>query len=255
MEKLFEVIESAQGPYAKFEILQYKPLELPDYYFSQKSGVRLKQVRITLNNGTVMTEAGALHFMKGHITVENSVGGATGMLKKLASSMLTNESVFKPTYQGQGEIYLEPDFGHYLIHQLDHEEIIVDKGMFYCCESTVKVGLAAMKNISSATRGGEGFFQTKLSGSGICVLKSPVPQDEIIKFQLNNERLQVDGDFALLRSGSIQFTVEKSTQSMIGSVTSGEGLLQTFTGTGQVWIAPTQHLYRPSVPVQKKFSG
>jgi uncharacterized protein (AIM24 family) len=75
--------------------------------------------------------------------------------------------VFKPSYQGTGEIYLEPGFVHYLIYHLQNEEIIVDKGMFYACESTVQVGVAPVKTISSAAKGGEGWFQTKLSGTGI----------------------------------------------------------------------------------------
>jgi len=30
---------------------------------------------------------------------------------------------------------------------------------------------------------------------------------------------------------------------IIGTMASGEGLLQTFKGTGEVWIAPTQTIY------------
>jgi uncharacterized protein (AIM24 family) len=62
---------------------------------------------------------------------------------------------------------------------------------------------------------------------------------------LNNERLQVNGNFAILRRGSIHFTVEKSTKSLLGFMTSGEGWLQTFSSTGQVWLAPTQYLNHP----------
>jgi uncharacterized protein (AIM24 family) len=38
--------------------------------------------------------------------------------------------------------------------------------------------------------------------------------------------------------------VEKSTKSFMGSMQSGEGLLQTFSGTGEVWLAPTQSVYK-----------
>ncbi|MBD1370807.1 AIM24 family protein [Hazenella sp. IB182357] len=244
MEKQpFDIIETVPSIYSTFEVLQYKPLELGDFYYSQNSGMRLKQVRIKLNNGAVMIEAGSLHFLKGQISMDNSMGGTKGLINKLTTSMLTNESLFKPVYTGQGEIYLEPSFHHFIPYELNNEEVIVDKGMFYCCDSAIHVGLATQKNISSAVKGGEGLFQTKLSGTGICILKSPVPYQEIVKLELDNERLQVDGNFALLRSGNIQFTVEKSSKSIIGSVTSGEGLLQTFTGTGTVWLAPTQFLY------------
>lgn len=246
-EEVFEIVESVEGHNATFQILHYKPIQDTDYFYKQRAGERYKQVRVLLNNGTVVTEAGALHFMKGHISAENPTGGASGLMKKFASSMLTNESTFKPTYHGTGEVYLEPTFQHFVIYHLNNEEIIVDKGLFYCCESGVKVGVASQTNFSAAVKGGEGFFQTKLSGTGVCVLQSPVPAREILKMNLYEEKLQVDGNFAILRSGNIRFTVEKSTKSLIGSMTSGEGLLQTFTGTGQVWLAPTQNLYQPSI--------
>jgi uncharacterized protein (AIM24 family) len=45
----------------------------------------------------------------------------------------------------------------------------------------------------------------------------------------------VNGHFALMRTGRIDFSVEKSTRSLLRTITSGEGLLQTFRGTGSVW--------------------
>ena len=54
----------------------------------------------------------------------------------------------------------------------------------------------------------------------------------------------MDGNFALMRTGQIDFSVEKSTRSLLGTLTSGEGLLQTFRGTGSVWLAPTQAVYQ-----------
>lgn len=54
----------------------------------------------------------------------------------------------------------------------------------------------------------------------------------------------MDGNFALMRTGRIDFSVEKSTRSLLGTITSGEGLLQTFRGTGSVWLAPTQDIYQ-----------
>jgi uncharacterized protein (AIM24 family) len=46
-----------------------------------------------------------------------------------------------------------------------------------------------------------------------------------------------------LRKGNIEYRVEKSNKSLLGSAISGEGLLQTFSGTGEVWLAPTQSFY------------
>jgi uncharacterized protein (AIM24 family) len=99
------------------------------------------------------------------------------------------------------------------------------------------------KNISSAAFGGEGIFQTSIKGSGIAVLYSPVPISEIEKIELDDEKLSVDGNFALMRTEGINFKTEKSSKSWLATSVSGEGLLQTFSGTGTVWIAPTQGIY------------
>ena len=36
---------------------------------------------------------------------------------------------------------------------------------------------------------------------------------------------------------------EKSSKSWLSTSVSGEGILQTFSGTGKVWLAPTQGVY------------
>lgn len=190
-----------------------------------------------------MTEAGALYFLKGNIESETKVGGVGGMFKNKMKSYLNQESTFKPIYKGTGELYLEPTFGHYMIVNLQNESIIVDKGLYYASEPTLKVEPVMQSNISSGLLGGEGLFQTQISGSGVCILEIPIPKEEILIYELNNEKIQVDGNFALLRTENVLFSVQKSSKSLIGTLASGEGLLQTFEGTGQVWLAPTQPVY------------
>jgi uncharacterized protein (AIM24 family) len=107
----------------------------------------------------------------------------------------------------------------------------------------VTVEAHKVESFSARMAGGEGRYQTKVSGAGIVVFRIPVPRSEIVELTLQDETLQVDGSFALLRTGDVRFSVEKASNSMLGAVTSGEGLLQTFRGTGRVWIAPTQPLY------------
>ncbi|MDA0840020.1 MAG: AIM24 family protein [Planctomycetota bacterium] len=250
IEDKVRVIESAEGPGCRFEVLEYQELTGSEnvalaetLFYAKQAGIRLKMVRITINKAEVVTESGALYFMKGNIEMDSPAGGVTGLARKLVASRLTKEDTFKPHYRGTGEIYLEPTFSHFVLIELHGEEMVVDKGMFFACESTVEVGVKMQKNLSSALMGGEGFFQTKLSGKGIVLLASPVPSDEIIRYTLTGDKLSVDGNFAILRKGEIEFKVEKSAKSFFGSVTSGEGLLQTFRGHGEVWVAPTQAVY------------
>jgi uncharacterized protein (AIM24 family) len=75
-------------------------------------------------------------------------------------------------------------------------------------------------------------------------LISPVPIDELIIYELAaGEKLSVDGNFAFVRTASVSFQAELSGKSIFSTVVSGELLLQTFTGPGMVWLAPTQGIY------------
>jgi uncharacterized protein (AIM24 family) len=246
-----KVLECAETDGIKIEILEYKSLRglrdvslAKELYYIEKAGMSLKQVKITLTNSAVTTERGALFFHKGNINAECDTGGVGGLAKKIIKNKLTNESAFTPTYSGAGELFLEPSFSHFILMELNNDSIIVDKGMFYCCENGVSVEATSQKNLSSGLFGGEGWFQTRISGNGICVLAIPVPLDEVLKYELNSERLQVDGDFVFLRSSSLNFTVERSSKSLVGNMTSGDGALQTFEGTGKIWLAPTQSVYQ-----------
>lgn len=251
IDSKLQVIGSATSEGFGVEILAYDTLSGSDHpatartiYYANRTGLKLKQVKISLKRGEAIAEAGALQYLHGRVEIDNPIGGIGGMGKAMFKKMLTNETAYMPRYKGSGTIYLEPSFGDFLIYHLNNEELIADKGLFYCGEGTLNVGVAAQKNVSSALFGGEGFFQTRIQGTGICVLELPVPADEVRCVELQNETLQVDGSFALMRSGRIDFSVERSSKGLGGTMTSGEGLLQTFRGTGKVWIAPTQPIYQ-----------
>lgn len=249
-EENVNVISRFDNEQFKVEILEHQKLNGTDdvslgdtLYFAQKSGITLKQVRITMKSASLTTETGALQFMKGNLEMESKMGGVGGLAKKMLTSALTDETITRPVYKGSGEIHLEPSFGHFIILKLHNEEVVVDQGIFYCCDSKLAVSVIRQKNLVTGLIGGEGLFQTKVSGTGFLVVKVPVPEIEIKKEVLNGETLHVDGSFALLRKGNVEFTIQKSSKSLIGSFTSGEGLLQTFKGTGEVWLAPTLPAY------------
>lgn len=235
---------------SKFQILQYDSLDgAADVQTAfglniiKESGIKLKQIRIILNQSGVRIEPGALSYLKGDIDVKSKLGGVIGLGRKIISSKLTGESVFKPYYTGTGEIFLEPSFGHFALIELEDDEIIVDDGMFYACEDEVEVGVFVQKNLSSSILGNEGVCQTKLSGNGIVALEIPVPESEIFKCILINDTLKVDGNFAILRTGNIEFSVEKSSKSIVSTLANKEGFVNVYRGSGEVWLIPTKGVY------------
>lgn len=247
----FNILETAEYNGVKIEIVEVSNLEGAssprmgmELYFGQQSGLKMRMVRIQLRGDSIKTEAGALYYYKGHIQSQTKMGGAVGFIKKGLIGSVTDESAAKPVYTGTGEIYLEPSFKHYIILNLNNTSIIVDKGLFYCCTGDIEVSAQAQGNISSALLGGEGVFQTKLSGTGIVVLESNVPSSEIVAYELQpQEELKVDGNFAIARLETVQFSVTKSDKSLIGSMLNGEGFLNSFIGPGVVWLAPTSPFY------------
>ena len=45
---------------------------------------------------------------------------------------------------------------------------------------------------------------------------------------------------AVAWSSTLKFTVEKTTSTLVGSLASGEGFVNVYTGTGRVLIAPVR---------------
>ncbi|MBN1516504.1 AIM24 family protein [Candidatus Sumerlaeota bacterium] len=196
----------------------------------------LKMIKASIMNETIRAESGALHYMLGNIELEVQMPSAKGFLK----SMVTQENVFKPTYKGTGEIFFGPPiFGEYHMLQLNGDAWILDKGAYVCSDGTVEIGAHRNKAIAGLL-GGEGFFQTKAEGTGTCVIQAWGPIQTI---DLQNQRLTVDGSFAVARQASLNFSVKRATKGLLGSAASGEGLVNVIEGTGRVYIAPVPNIY------------
>ncbi|MBQ7522694.1 MAG: AIM24 family protein [Clostridia bacterium] len=245
------VLEDFECGGLRVEILEYEKLMgltntymAQQVYFMEKQHIRARQIALYLNNDKVTIEKGAMSYFQGDIQMVSgvTVGNALG---RLVRGAVTGEQMAQPEYTGTGLLVLEPSFKHFLVLELaNNESIIIDDGMFYCAQGTVRMKAVSQRSFSSAVAGGEGIFQQQLTGPGLIVLESPVPMSEIDIIELNGDTLKVDGNFAVLRSSELQFTVERSAKTLIGSAVSGEGLVNVYRGKGQVWLAPTIKIYK-----------
>jgi uncharacterized protein (AIM24 family) len=203
---------------------------MPQFEVVEREGVRL--VKVTLHQETVRTESGALYYMRGQLTMESKTPGLGGFIKALASG----ESIFRPTYTGTGELWLEPSFGEFHVLECGGGTWIAESGAYWASEMSVTVDVHREKTLT-ALKSGEGFmdFQTKLSGTGKVVLRAQGPVEVLA---LQNDRLVVDGNYVIARSGTIQYSAQRATKSLFGSLTSGEGFVRNYEGTGTVLMAP-----------------
>ena len=209
-------------------------------YYCNEMNVRKRQVICDVAKSDVTVQAGAMQWTVGKVEATTGVKGVGDFLGKAFRGSVTGESAIKPEYTGSGTLVLEPTYKHIILIDVAdwNESIVLDDGLFLACESSLKHKTVARSNFSSAVAGNEGLFNLGITGRGILCLESECPKEELIEIVLHDDVLKVDGNMAIAWSGSLNFTVERSGKSLIGSAASGEGLVNVYRGTGKVLLAP-----------------
>ena len=213
-------------------------------YYCSRMNVRKRQLLIELNGNEYTLSSGAMQWFVGNIEAVADVKGVGDFLGKAIKGSVAKEGAVKPKYRGNGTLILEPTYKHILLEDVSswNNGMVLDDGLFLACEAKLQHNIVARSNLSSAILGNEGLFNLKVSGEGIVALESPVPREELVEVELQNDVLKDDGNFAIAWSDSLNFTVEKSTKSLIGSAISAEGFVNVYRGTGKVLLAPVKNL-------------
>ena len=241
-----------------FSLVEYEkdysvtPGSAAEAFYESEMNIHKKQVIAELDGNGVILQSGEMQIMMGDIKASTDVKGVGDFFKKLIGSTVTGETAIKPRYVGTGVVLLEPTYKYVLFEDVADWEggMVIEDGMFLACDDTVQMKIVARTTFSSALLGNEGLFNTMLHGQGIAVLESPVPAEELIIVDLEDDEVRIDGRMAIAWSDSLRFTVERTTRTLVGSAASGEGLVNVYRGTGRVLIAPVA--YDWGVPRPKK---
>lgn len=231
-----------------FSVVEYQrdlsvmPENAMSAYYASKMNVRKRQVVCDIAKSNVTVQAGAMQWMVGDVRATTGLKGVGDLLGKAVRGSVTGESAIKPEYTGKGTLVLEPTYKHILLLDVSdwNGSVVLDDGLFLACESSLKHKAVMRSNLSSAVAGREGLFNLGIQGNGVLCLESPCPKEELVEITLNNDVLKIDGNHAIAWSGSLDFTVERSGKSLIGSAASGEGLVNVYRGTGKVLLAPVR---------------
>ena len=239
-----------------FHVLEYiqdasvSPMNAQTEYFMSQMNVRRRQIVIELDKEhSAIIQAGAMQWMGGDIQATTGVKGIGDLFGKALKGAVTKETAIKPEYVGHGYLVLEPTYKYILLKDISEwgsSGMTIEDGMFLACDSHVQNKIVARKNVSSAVLGGEGFFNLSLHGTGTVALESNVPEEELIEIILEDDELKIDGNLAVCWSSDLDFTVERTTKTLVGSAVSGEGLVNVYRGTGRVLmspVAPTSSLF------------
>ena len=255
-----ENLQNENRKYAKsirnFQVLEYvqdasvSPMNAMNEYFMSKMNVRRRQVVIDIDKDlSAVIQAGAMQWMGGNVQAASGVKGIGDFLGKALKGAVTKETAVKPEYVGEGCLVLEPTYKYIILADIGKwgsAGMTIEDGMFLACDANVKSKVVPRKNLSSAVLGSEGLFNLSLQGNGVAALESNVPEDELIEVILENDELKIDGNLAVCWSSNLEFTVERSTKTLVGSAVSGEGLVNVYRGTGRVLmcpVAPTTSLF------------
>lgn len=240
----FRTVMSEQS--GKYSIVEYErdlsitPQTAETAYFASEMNFRKRQLAVNLRDDDVVIQAGAMQWFAGKIDVRTDVKGVGDFFGKVVGSKVTKETAIKPRYAGSGIVVLEPTYKYLVIEDLSQWDsgMVIEDGLFLACDGDTRIKTVARSSFSSAALGGEGLFNSCLIGNGMAVLESSVPSEELVTIELNNDTVKIDGSFAIAWSNSLEFTVERTTKTLIGSAASGEGLVNVYRGTGKILMAP-----------------
>ena len=233
------------GPFTVVEYqrdLSVTPDNAAMAYYSNAMNVRKRQVLCDLSKAQITLQAGAIQWTVGNVNATTGIKGVGDLFGKALRGGVTGESAIKPEYTGNGLLVLEPTYKHILLVDLAdwNGSIVLDDGLFLACDSRLKHKAVMRSNVSSAVAGNEGLFNLGIQGNGVVCLESACPKEELVTISLQDDVLKIDGNMAIAWSGSLDFTVERSGKSLIGSAASGEGLVNVYRGTGKVLMAPVR---------------
>ena len=143
-------------------------------------GEPLPVVICTLETGeTMITESGAMSWMTPNMKMETTSNGGVG---KMLGRAFSGESLFQNRYTAegsQGSIAFASSFpGSIRAFEISESNgIVAQKKAFLASESTVELSIFFQKKVASGLFGGEGFFNTVITGPGHIWLQTmPVSQ-------------------------------------------------------------------------------
>ena len=194
-------------------------------------------VKVVLNRHEALTcEVGAMVAMSTRITVETtskkkgSPGGVMGGLRRI----LSGENFFLNHFTSQENnqyIILGPTLmGDIVHHRLDNSTLIVQGGSWLASDPNIGID-TSFQGLGNAFFSGEGAFWVKCTGSGSIFINA---FGAIYPVEVDGDYI-VDTGHIVAFEDTLNFTVQKATDSWIGSFLSGEGLVCRFQGKGIVY--------------------
>lgn len=194
---------------------------------------------------SIQAESGAMVTMDHTLDLEGKMSG--GLLSSLTRQFVSSESLFLQNISASdkpGKIILAPSLpGSVNTLEVGTEQFRLNDGAFLAAESSVSMDVKA-QGIGKALFGGTGgLFVMETSGQGKLAI-SGFGHIQCLEISPEHGDVIIDNGHVLAWSAGLNYKLSMSTSKkkksllskLWNSATSGEGLSNTFHGTGKVYI-------------------
>lgn len=198
-------------------------------------------LEVNLQKGeTILMERGSMVFMK-DVSLEGKVnsksGGLGGLFGAIGRSLTSGESMFITHATGTtdcGLVGIAPAIPGKIYHlSVDaYTQYCLNNGAFVCCDSSVTYEMHSQK-LSKAFFGGTGgLFVMETTGTGDLFVSA---FGDLLELEVTSDKpLIIDNEHVVAWDASLDYNIEVASGTF--GFTSGEGLVNKFTGNGKVLI-------------------
>ncbi|UBV44614.1 AIM24 family protein (plasmid) [Deinococcus taeanensis] len=199
-----------------------------------------RQVRFELQNDSVILEPGILSYAHGALTFEVVQQQQGNFLQRAARGAGSGESAFGTRISGTGEVWTEPTRKHFIFGTMEgHDSMLIDDKAYYAAQGTRKLSTHQHSKVQGAVSG-NGLMQPRLDGTGLFVIECPVSVHEVEVLDVPaGHTVTVDGDMMLMYTATMNPRLGPLVRGLRNAARSGEGLVYTLQGPGQVFLTPT----------------
>lgn len=196
--------------------------------------------KIYLGNGeTAKIENGAMVYMQ-DVKLEGKLNsnkkGIGGFLGAMAKSLLSDESIFITQVMGtaaNGVVAIAPTLpGKIARLEVGAHQYRLNDGAFFACDDSVSYKMQK-QNLSQAVFGGSGgLFVMETEGQGDMLIAS---YGDMVEVECTPAKpVTIDNEHVVAWDASLSYSIEVASGTF--GFTTGEGLVNKFTGSGKILI-------------------
>ena len=209
--------------------------------FSMDSQMQFPLVELSLNQGeTVYIQRGSMVYHTPNVSLNtklNASGSGLGrFVKAVGRSMVSGESTFitqAVAESDNGNLALAPDTpGQVIALELGEKQYRLNDGAFLALDGTAFYTMER-QSIGKALFGGQGgLFVMTTKGQGTLLANA---FGSIKKIELQNQEITIDNAHVVAWSKSLDYDIHLE-NGFWQSIGTGEGVVNTFRGTGEVYV-------------------